>query len=90
MIQSMFFDAGKLVDYALRLDVGAVIRRLGYLLELYDADAPPARELERLRQRLTATYTILDPLLPAEGKLMARWRLRVIVDPAETLAVVAT
>lgn len=83
-------DAGKLVDYALRLDVGAVIRRLGYLLELYDADAPPARELERLRQRLTATYAILDPLLPAEGKLMARWRLRVNVDPAETLAVVAT
>ena len=83
-------DAGKLVDYALRLDVGAVIRRLGYLLELYDAEAPPARELERLRRRLTATYAILDPLLPAEGKLMARWRLRVNVDPDETLAVVGT
>lgn len=83
-------DARKLVDYALRLDVGAVIRRLGYLLELYDADAPPARELERLRQRLTATYAILDPLLPAQGKLVARWRLRVNVDPDETLAVART
>jgi len=28
-------DSGKLVDYALRLSVGAVIRRLGYLLETY-------------------------------------------------------
>jgi predicted transcriptional regulator of viral defense system len=81
-------DAGKLVDYALRLDVGAVIRRLGYLLETFDVDAP--RELERLRRRLTASYAILDPLLPAEGKLTARWRLRLNVDPGEIEAVVRT
>jgi predicted transcriptional regulator of viral defense system len=81
-------DTGKLVDYALRLDVGAVIRRLGYLLETFEVDAP--RELERLRQRLTAAYAILDPLLPAEGKLTARWRLRLNVDPDEIEAVVRT
>jgi len=81
-------EAGKLVDYALRLDVGAVIRRLGYLLETFEVDAP--RELEWLRQRLTATYAILDPLLPAEGKLMARWRLRLNVDLDEIEAVVRT
>lgn len=78
-------DARKLVDYALRLDVGAVIRRLGYLLETFEVDAPA--ELERLRRRLTATYAILDPLLPAEGKLMARWRLRLNVDRDEIDAV---
>ena len=81
-------DAGKLVDYALRLGVGAVIRRLGYVLETFEVDAP--REMERLRQRLTATYAILDPLLPAEGKLMARWRLRLNVGPDELEAVVRT
>ena len=66
--------------------MGAVIRRLGYLLETFEVDAP--RELERLRQRLTATYAILDPLLPAEGKHMARWRLRLNVDPGEIEAIV--
>lgn len=74
-------DIGRLVDHALRLDVGAVIRRLGFLLEVSGIDAPP--DLERLRARLTATYHLLDPTLPAEGKRLARWRIRVNVTPEE-------
>jgi len=74
-------DHGKLVDHALQLDVGAVIRRLGFLLETFEVNAP--RELKRLQEQLTATYAILDPLLPDEGTFMARWRLRLNVDPAE-------
>ena len=76
----------RLVDYALRLDVGAVIRRLGFLLETFEVDAP--REIERLREHLTATYAILDPLLPDEGKFLARWRLRLNVDREEIVSVV--
>ncbi len=34
-MQHQDMHPAKIVDYALRLDVGAVIRRLGYLLELY-------------------------------------------------------
>lgn len=71
----------RLVDYALRLDVGAVIRRLGFLLEVSGIDA--AADLERLRERLTATYHLLDPTLPAEGRRLARWRIRVNVTPEE-------
>jgi predicted transcriptional regulator of viral defense system len=81
-------DHNKLVDYALRLDVGAVIRRLGFLIETFEVDAP--RELERLQQKLTGTYAILDPLLPDEGKFMARWRLRLNVDPDEIVSVLRT
>ncbi len=81
-------DHGKLVDYALRLDVGAVIRRLGFLLETFEVVTP--RELERLRENLTATYAILDPLLPDEGKFMARWRLRLNVDFDEITSVIRT
>jgi len=36
----------------------------------------------------TASYAILDPLLPDEGKFMARWRLRLNVDPDEIAFVV--
>ena len=81
-------EAGRLVDYALRLEVGAVIRRLGFLLELFDADVPG--EIERLRKRLTPSYAVLDPLLPAGGNYLARWRLRLNVEPGEITAVVRT
>jgi predicted transcriptional regulator of viral defense system len=70
-----------LVDYALRLSVGAVTRRLGYLLELYRI--APEEELVRLREPLTATYHPLDPLLPREGPHLARWRLQVNISPEE-------
>lgn len=71
----------RLIDYALRLDVGAVIRRLGYLLEYYDLADPAA--LERLRARLTPTYQRLDPLFPNEGRMVARWRIRLNIEPDE-------
>ncbi len=78
----------KLVDYALRLDIGAVVRRLGFLLETFEIDAPD--EIERLRAALTATYAPLDPLMPAEGTWNARWRVRVNVEPDELRALVRT
>ncbi len=75
----------QLVDYARRLGVGAVVRRLGYLLEHYGlADASA---LEPLRGMLTATYQRLDPLLPSEGAFLSRWRLRLNVTPEELDAV---
>lgn len=70
-----------MIDYALRLGVGAVIRRLGYLLEFYElADAAA---LEPLRAQLTPTYQRLDPLFPNEGRMLARWRIRLNVEPDE-------
>jgi len=72
---------GRLVDYALRLGVGAVARRTGYLLELYDL--APEAELARLRRVLTSTYLPLDPVLPREGRHIARWRLQVNISPEE-------
>jgi predicted transcriptional regulator of viral defense system len=81
-------QSGKLVDYALRLGVGAVIRRLGYLLELFDL--APESELARLRRSLTATYAPLDPVLPREGPHLARWRLQVNISTDELKAVRST
>jgi predicted transcriptional regulator of viral defense system len=71
----------RLIDYALRLGVGAVIRRLGYLLEYYDLADSAA--LEPLRARLTPTYQRLDPLFPNEGRMLARWRIRLNIEPDE-------
>ena len=78
----------RLVDYALRLGIGAVIRRLGYLLELYRL--APENELARLRSELTATYLPLDPLLPKEGTHLRRWRIQLNVTPQELEAIRTT
>lgn len=70
-----------MIEYALRLGVGAVIRRLGYLLEFYGLADTAA--LEPLRARLTPTYQRLDPLFPNEGRMLARWRIRLNVESDE-------
>lgn len=78
-------NAKRLIDYALRLEVGAVLRRLGYLLERYGmADETT---LQPLRNKLSATYQRLDPVLPQEGTFLSRWRLRLNVSPEELDAV---
>ena len=81
-------DAHKLVDYAIRLKIGAVIRRLGFLLELFEMGE--SRETKRLQKRLTNSYELLDPLLPNEGKHITRWKLRLNVTPEEIEAVRST
>jgi predicted transcriptional regulator of viral defense system len=81
-------NATRLVDYALRLGIGAVIRRLGYLLELYGLASET--ELARLRKELTDTYLLLDPMLPKEGVHLRRWRIQLNVTAQELEAVRTT
>jgi predicted transcriptional regulator of viral defense system len=71
----------KLIHYATRLKVGAVIRRLGYLLELYDLATPD--ELKLLQSGLTRTSDLLDPILPKGGPYSRRWRLQLNVSADE-------
>lgn len=78
----------KLVDYAERIDKGAVYRRLGFLLELYEIECSSA--IERLRGKLRTGYQLLDPSLLNEGKHNARWFLRLNVPEEEFLSVVRT
>lgn len=79
---------GRAIEYALRLRVGSVVKRLGYLLELYRL--APQAELRRLRSALTATYSLLDPNMPKEGTYTVRWRLRLNVTPEELEAIRST
>jgi predicted transcriptional regulator of viral defense system len=67
-------DEDRLYDYALRLGVSAVVKRLGLLLETVQLGHP-----ERLRElgRLAAGFPSLDPTLPARGVHNRRWGLLV-------------
>ena len=81
-------NANQLIGYAVKIGVGSVIRRLGYILEIYKIGTPENWEL--LRSYLTDTYVRLDPLLPPGGKFVHKWRLQLNVSPEELLSVVMT
>jgi predicted transcriptional regulator of viral defense system len=78
----------KLIDYAIRLDVGAVNRRLGYLMELYQIGS--RTHWDFLQKTLTDKYLLLDPELPAEGHHIAKWRLKLNIPEEELLAIRGT
>ena len=78
----------RLIEYALKINVGAVIRRLGYIMELYEIGSQADRKI--LLHHLTDTYVRLDPVLPAEGKFIRRWRLQLNLPADELLSVMRT
>jgi len=81
-------DTAKLVDYAIRLGIGAVIRRVGYLLDSCKIGTDTDRK--KLTDRLSKTYHPLDPSMPAQGHYDAKWRLRLNVEQDEIEAVRST
>jgi len=66
-------DLDKLVGYALRYDVGAVIKRLGWMLE---ALGVPESTTGPLHAYPVRSYYSLDPTRPPGGTPVPRWRVR--------------
>lgn len=87
-MQRQSLSPKRLIEYAKKTEVGSVIRRLGFLSELYQIGQD--KDLDALREILTDTYIRLDPSLPAEGKFLGRWRLHLNVSKEELLSVVRT
>lgn len=79
-------DWDKLGAYAEKLGGQAAAQRLGYLLERFELGSPAL--LARLQALTAAGYVRLDPLLPDEGPYLARWRLRINLEPASLEAVI--
>jgi predicted transcriptional regulator of viral defense system len=81
-------DWGKLAHYVQKLGRRSVAQRLGYLLELYDLGTPSL--IESLQEMVSSGYTRLDLLLPDEGPYLARWRLRLNLEPETLQSIVRT
>jgi predicted transcriptional regulator of viral defense system len=82
--------AAKLTEYAKRLTNQAIVKRLGYLAELFDLparfpDAEWSLAMTEWHSNLSAGFVRLDPRLSPDGPYDRRWRLRVNV-PRERLA----
>lgn len=71
-------DDNLLVKYGDRLGNRTVFKRLGYLLEAHEIDAPDL--ITACLQRRSAGYTTLDPSVKKRGSIVRRWGLRVNVQ----------
>ncbi len=68
-------DQAKLLQYGDRLGRGTVFKRLGYLAER--ASLANADFVEACQSRITKGLSQLDPSGPPNGRIIARWHLRV-------------
>ncbi len=71
-----------LLDYCLRFGSQAVIKRLGFLLELLGIGKSITKALLRLRSN---SYVLLDTELPKTGPMISRWGIQQNLD-AETIS----
>lgn len=67
----------KLLDYAKQFNSQAVIKRLGFLLELLEIENPVINKLQKLR---TNSFVALEPSYPKEGKTIFRWAIQQNLD----------
>ncbi len=66
-----------LLEYAKKFDSQAVIKRLGFLLEILDINTHVIQELQQMK---TASYVVLDTELPKTGKRISRWSIQQNLD----------
>lgn len=64
---------GKLLNYTEKFKSQAVIKRLGFLLELLEIDSNIIDELQKVK---TTSYILLDTELPKTGKMISRWSIQ--------------
>lgn len=62
-----------LLEYAKKFQSQAVIKRLGFLLELLEINSNIVPELQKIK---TQSYVLLDTELPKSGKMLSRWNIQ--------------
>lgn len=67
----------KLLEYAVKFNSQAVIKRLGYILELFEIETDIIQELQKIK---TPSYIVLDTELPKTGKRNSRWSIQQNLD----------
>lgn len=73
------FDWARLTEYLGRFGSGAVVKRLGFLVEGLELTHPPGSQmLQQWTEMLTAGISKLDPSSPREPhRIVTRWRVKV-------------
>ena len=80
-------DYAKLFEYVKKFDSQAIIKRLGFLLELLKIDHPIIGQLQEIR---TDSFVLLEPSYPKEGKTIFRWAIQQNIDTDSILSPIYT
>jgi len=73
-------DQNKLLEYALKMKNGAIVKRLGYLLDILEISKPKIRK--ELLKNITPNLAVLDPgHKGSTGKQNKEWNLTLNVNP---------
>lgn len=62
----------QLVEYVDKFGSQAVLKRLGFLMELMEIERPIT---EALSKKKSSSYILLDPSLPKAGRYISRWNI---------------
>ncbi len=76
-----------LFDYVKKFKSQAVIKRLGFLLELLEIDTNIVKKLQKVK---TASYVVLDTELPKCGKMISRWSIQQNLETDTIKAAIVT
>jgi predicted transcriptional regulator of viral defense system len=76
-----------LLEYAKKFDSQAVIKRLGFLLEILEINT---NIIDDLQQMKTASYVVLDTELPKMGKRNSRWSIQQNLETATIKSAIYT
>lgn len=80
-------SSAKLLAYGHRFDKTVVLRRAGYLMELFNIG--DKQTLDTLAEGLAPSTSRLDPDFPVAGKVNTKWGLTLNVTPEELLEAVS-
>ena len=78
------FSFKSLIEHALKLGNGAVLKRLNYLFHVFEIDLEDQLKT-RLRDNITEGYSLLDPTKPDRGPYKQKWKLRLNVSEEQLL-----
>lgn len=70
-------DFERLFEYTRKFDSQAVIKRLGFLLELLEIQNPVIEKMQKMR---TNSFVLLEPTHPKQGKTIFRWAIQQNLD----------
>jgi predicted transcriptional regulator of viral defense system len=76
-------DYSKLWDYIVKFDSQSALKRLGFLLELFQIQNPI---IQQIHHKKTDALTLLDPTLPKDGKMLRRWSIQQNIDTETILS----
>ncbi len=72
-------DFGKIINYALKMKSNALIKRLGFLLDIIGMET----KTKKLENKISSSRSVLDPTKEKKGKVNIKWKLLINASKEE-------